>query len=107
MQQSLLTVMAVPQPLYCIVLRDVAKGRALAEIVNYYLAYSKPGFEEYTLHTKIHADLIVPRGPENSVARDLIFQWLQRQLRGDKRPPVPDRPSSPRMLVGRDEISTL
>jgi len=32
------------------VLRDVEKGRALAEIVHYYLAYSKPGFEEYTLH---------------------------------------------------------
>eukprot|EP00730_Choanoeca_flexa_P014982 TRINITY_DN6750_c0_g1_i3.p1 TRINITY_DN6750_c0_g1~~TRINITY_DN6750_c0_g1_i3.p1 ORF type:complete len:253 (+),score=43.73 TRINITY_DN6750_c0_g1_i3:152-910(+) len=88
-------------------LRDAEKGRELAQIVHYYLAYSKPGFEEYTLPTKIHADLIVPRGPDNTVARDLMFKYIQRQLRGHVRSPLPDRPSSPKMMVGREEISTL
>ena len=37
----------------------------------------KPAFEEFCLPTKKYADVIVPRGAENTVAIDLISQHMQ------------------------------
>ena len=37
----------------------------------------KPAFEEFCLPTKKYADVIVPRGAENTVAIDLIKQLIQ------------------------------
>ena len=37
----------------------------------------KPAFEEFCLPTKKYADVIVPRGAENTVAIDLIKQHIQ------------------------------
>jgi len=45
-----------------------------------YLQYTtlvKPAFEEFCLPTKKYADVIVPRGAENTVAIDLIKQHIQ------------------------------
>ena len=48
-----------------------------------YLQYTtlvKPAFEEFCLPTKKYADVIVPRGAENTVAIDLIKQHIQVHL---------------------------
>ena len=37
----------------------------------------KPAFEEFCIPTKKFADVIVPRGAENTVAIDLIVQHIQ------------------------------
>ena len=42
-----------------------------------YTTLVKPAFEEFCLPTKKYADVIVPRGAENTVAIDLISQHMQ------------------------------
>ena len=42
-----------------------------------YTSLVKPAFEEFCLPTKKYADVIVPRGAENTVAIDLISQHMQ------------------------------
>ena len=42
-----------------------------------YTTLVKPAFEEFCLPTKKYADVIVPRGAENTVAIDLIKQHIQ------------------------------
>ena len=37
----------------------------------------KPAFEEFCIPTKKYADVIIPRGAENTVAIDLIRQHIQ------------------------------
>ena len=44
---------------------------------THYTTLVNPAFEEYCLLTKKHADVIVPRGAENTVAIDLISQHMQ------------------------------
>ena len=46
-------------------------------LLTQYTTLVKPGFEEFCLLTKKHADVIVPRGAENTVAIDLISQHMQ------------------------------
>ena len=41
------------------------------------LTLVKPAFEEFCIPTKKFADVIVPRGAENTVAIDLIVQHIQ------------------------------
>ena len=42
-----------------------------------YTTLVKPAFEEFCLPAKKYADVIVPRGAENTVAIDLISQHMQ------------------------------
>eukprot|EP00126_Sphaerothecum_destruens_P011407 Sdes_comp20909_c0_seq7m18158 len=59
------------------VLRDVGKfGRELDYILKQYTRFVKPAFEDYVLPTKKYADVIIPRGSENSVAIGLIVQHI-------------------------------
>ena len=54
------------------------KPRIKAEIPpSQYTSLVKPAFEEFCLPTKKYADVIVPRGAENTVAIDLISQHMQ------------------------------
>lgn len=47
--------------------RDVAeRGRDVEGILNQYFKFVKPAFEEYIQPSMKHADLIVPRGVENT-----------------------------------------
>ena len=63
------------------VLRDMKEyNRPLEHILNYYQKYVKPGFEEFCLPTKKYADVIIPRGAENSVAINLIVQHINDYL---------------------------
>ena len=49
-----------------------------------YTTLVKPAFEEFCLPTKKYADVIVPRGAENTVAIDLISQHMQVKKKLDK-----------------------
>merc|ERR1711970_364367 len=53
------------------------RGRDLENVLHQYTSLVKPAFEEFCLPTKKYADVIVPRGAENTVAIDLISQHMQ------------------------------
>jgi len=60
------------------VMRDIRdRGRDLENVLHQYTTLVKPAFEEFCLPTKKYADVIVPRGAENTVAIDLISQHMQ------------------------------
>jgi len=60
------------------VMRDIQeRGRDLEHVLTQYTTLVKPAFEEFCIPTKKFADVIVPRGAENTVAIDLIVQHIQ------------------------------
>merc|ERR1719192_2816830 len=60
------------------VLRDISeRGRDLETVLLQYTTLVKPAFEEFCIPTKKYADIIIPRGAENTVAIDLIKQHIQ------------------------------
>ena len=64
-------------------LRDIdERGRDLEHVLHQYTSLVKPAFEEFCIPTKKFADVIVPRGAENTVALDLIKQYIQVWGRG-------------------------
>ncbi|KAJ8734317.1 hypothetical protein PYW07_014868 [Mythimna separata] len=66
--------------------RDIMeRGRDLEQVLNQYMNFVKPAFEEFCLPTKKFADVIIPRGADNLVAIDLIVQHISDYL---KRSPV-------------------
>ncbi|XP_029939058.1 uridine-cytidine kinase 2-A [Salarias fasciatus] len=65
------------------VLRDISeRGRDLESILTQYITLVKPAFEEFCLPTKKYADVIIPRGVDNTVAINLIVQHIQDILNG-------------------------
>ena len=53
--------------------RDVAKrGRTVESVMNQYLATVRPMHELYVEPTKQYADIIIPEGGKNKVAREMI-----------------------------------
>ncbi|XP_072046070.1 uridine-cytidine kinase 2-like [Amphiura filiformis] len=58
------------------------RGRDLDTILVQYVTYVKPAFEEFCLPTKKYADVIIPRGVENTVAIGLITQHIKDILNG-------------------------
>ena len=59
-------------------LRDIAdRGRDLQQVLTQYTELVKPAFDEFCFPTKKWADIIVPRGAENTVALNLIKQYIQ------------------------------
>ena len=60
------------------VLRDISeRGRDLENVLHQYTTLVKPAFEEFCIPTKKYADVIIPRGAENTVALDLIKQHIE------------------------------
>ncbi|XP_072176248.1 uridine-cytidine kinase 2-like [Diadema setosum] len=60
------------------VMRDVKeRGRDLDKVLMQYVKFVKPAFEEFCLPTKKYADVIIPRGAENSVAINLIVHHIR------------------------------
>ncbi|KAJ6576473.1 armadillo/beta-catenin/plakoglobin [Mycena vulgaris] len=60
--------------------RDVAeRGRSVDGILEQYLRYVKPAYDNYVLPSQRHADIIVP-GSNNTVAIDLICTHIRRKL---------------------------
>ncbi|HVZ48899.1 MAG TPA: uridine kinase [Gemmatimonadaceae bacterium] len=61
--------------------RDVAeRGRPLDEIVDQYLSTVKPMHLQFVEPTKRYADVIIPRGGENTVAIDLLVSMVRQRL---------------------------
>lgn len=71
------------------VFRDLEMGRELNVILEQYISQIKPAFEDFILPTKKYADVIIPRGSENTVAIGLIVQHIKHLLS------LPDMPSPP------------
>ncbi|KAG5893401.1 hypothetical protein JTB14_038062 [Gonioctena quinquepunctata] len=66
--------------------RDInERGRDLDQVLNQYMNFVKPAFEEFCLPTKKFADVIIPRGADNYVAIDLIVHHIWDILHGKKR----------------------
>jgi uridine kinase len=60
------------------VLRDIEeRGRDLENVLFQYTNLVKPAFEEFCMPTKKHADVIIPRGADNTVAVELVAQHIQ------------------------------
>jgi uridine kinase len=61
--------------------RDIAKrGRPLAEILEQYLGTVQPMHMEFVEPSKRYADVIVPRGGQNTVAIEMIVAKIARRL---------------------------
>lgn len=63
--------------------RDIKeRGRDLDQVLTHYMNFVKPAFEEFCLPTKKFADVIIPRGADNTVAIDLIVHHIWDILHG-------------------------
>lgn len=63
--------------------RDMAKrGRPLEEILDQYQTTVQPMHLQFVEPSKRYADLIIPRGGENTVAIDLLLATINRRLAG-------------------------
>lgn len=89
--------------------RDInERGRDLEHVLNAYMTFVKPAFEEFCSPTKKFADVIIPRGADNTVAIDLIVQhireFLNNRTRQDHSPHLATAGTSALNLPrGRDE----
>lgn len=64
--------------------RDMcSRGRDLSGILQQYEQFVKPSTETFVLPTKSYADVVVPRGAENTVAIDLIANHINGLLAGE------------------------
>ena len=62
--------------------RDMAvRGRPLEEILTQYLQTVQPMHLQFVEPSKRYADLIIPRGGENTVAIDLLLASIARRVR--------------------------
>lgn len=58
--------------------RDIeSRGRDLDSVLTRYLTFVKPSFDDFCYPTKRYADVVVPRGAENTVAIDLIVSGIK------------------------------
>jgi uridine kinase len=79
------------------VLKDVDElGRDMDQVLHQYIQFVKPAFEEFCIPTKKFADVIIPRGPDNKIAMDLISQHIVDHLTSPAPPtPQPDPATLP------------
>jgi uridine kinase len=62
--------------------RDILeRGRSLESVMNQYLGTVKPMHLEFVEPSKHWADIIIPRGAENSVAIDMVVTKIKSMLR--------------------------
>lgn len=62
--------------------RDVKeRGRSLESVLTQYTTTVKPMHDQFVEPSKRYADIIVPRGGENSVALDMIIERIKSILR--------------------------
>ena len=61
--------------------RDVKKrGRSLESVIAQYLSTVKPMHEQFVEPSKKNADLVVLEGGKNQVAREMIFQCIEKRV---------------------------
>jgi uridine kinase len=62
--------------------RDIIeRGREMNNVIGRYHKFVKPAYETYIHPTRKYADIIIPRGGENTNAIDLIAQYLKVQMK--------------------------
>ena len=66
------------------VIRDSEEryNKKLDQILQSYIKFVKPCFEEFILPCKKYADVVIPRGETNVVAIDLLAQHIREVLKG-------------------------
>ena len=63
------------------IIRDLeTRGRALDTILDQYFTTVKPMHEEFVEPSKKFADIIVPKGGENTVALNMVFEQINSIL---------------------------
>ncbi|KAH8895735.1 uridine kinase [Thozetella sp. PMI_491] len=63
------------------IIRDVRdRGRDIEGIIKQWFGFVKPNFEKYVDPQRKVADIIVPRGVENSVAMSMVVQFIEHKL---------------------------
>ena len=61
--------------------RDISqRGRSVETVLDQYERTVKPSFDTYIAPTKTHADIIIPRGVDNLVAIELLWQNIQFRI---------------------------
>ena len=61
--------------------RDVAeRGRTVESVLTQYRETVKPMHEEFVEPSKKHADIIIPRGGENTVAINIMIKQIESML---------------------------
>ncbi|EKM58295.1 uncharacterized protein PHACADRAFT_252504 [Phanerochaete carnosa HHB-10118-sp] len=81
--------------------RDVSeRGRTVDGVLDQYLRYVKPSYDNFVLPTAKYADIIVP-GSDNHVAIDLICTHVKRQMKNRK-----SRLRAQMALAGPRELSS-
>jgi hypothetical protein len=88
-----------------IVYRDIKdRGRNLQNVILRYHKFVKPAFDEYIKPTIKMADVVIPRGAENTVAIDLVSQHLKYQLSKILESSLDIKKSNSSILVSNHEI---
>jgi len=86
------------------VLKDVDElGRDMDQVLAQYIQFVKPAFEEFCIPTKKFADVIIPRGPDNKIAIDLISQHIADYLASPPPPQIENKPE----IVREERHSTV
>ena len=68
------------------VYRDIKdRARVLDTILERFHKFVKPAYNSYIAPTKKYADIIIPKGAENTQAVDLICQYLKNNLKYDEK----------------------
>eukprot|EP01120_Amphizonella_sp_Union-15-10_P001398 TRINITY_DN1147_c0_g2_i1.p1 TRINITY_DN1147_c0_g2~~TRINITY_DN1147_c0_g2_i1.p1 ORF type:complete len:317 (+),score=38.05 TRINITY_DN1147_c0_g2_i1:216-1166(+) len=63
------------------VMRDMKfRGRTLDSILMQYEKTVKPAFEDFIWPTKKYADVVIPRGAENTIAINLIVEHIRHKM---------------------------
>ena len=61
------------------IVRDINhRGRNLESVLYQYEHFVKPGFDNFTLPSKRHANIIVPYTTPNPVCEEMIVKWILR-----------------------------
>ncbi|CAH8589054.1 unnamed protein product [Schistosoma intercalatum] len=62
--------------------RDISeRGRELNSVLEQYMRFVKPSYEQFIAPSMAQADIIVPRGGQNVVALQLIVQHINKRLK--------------------------
>ncbi|KAL0089066.1 uridine kinase [Phycomyces blakesleeanus] len=65
--------------------RDITeRGRDVQGVIDQYTRFVKPSYDDHIRPTVKYADVIIPRGLENTVAIDLLVKHVQLQLQESK-----------------------
>ena len=61
-------------------MNQVSNSLYLLQVLNHYINFVKPAYEEFCMPTKKFADVIIPRGADNKIAIELISHHITDML---------------------------